>query len=137
MMWQAPAALRAMILGAALAQALPAQPADPGPIAPSLRAALDSARSHNEWTLAQQASICEIPAPPFREGPRAAEMAKRLNALGLSRVRLDGIGNVLAEYSGRSRKPLIVLSAHLDTVFPESTDVRVRREGTIAMSSKE
>ena len=129
-MRQVPAALCTMILGAALAQDLPAQEAWRGEIPPPLRAALDSARSHNEWTLAQQTSICEIPAPPFKEGPRAAEMAKRLTALGLTRVRLDGIGNVLAEYPGRSRRPLIVLSAHLDTVFPESTDVRVRRDGT-------
>ncbi|HSE52786.1 MAG TPA: M20/M25/M40 family metallo-hydrolase, partial [Gemmatimonadales bacterium] len=129
-MRQLPVALHAMILGSVVAQGLPAQEAWRREIPPPLRAALDSARSHNEWTLAQQTSICEIPAPPFKEGPRAAEMARRLTALGLTRVRLDGIGNVLAEYPGRGRKPLIVLSAHLDTVFPESTDVRVRRDGT-------
>src|SRR5688500_69251 len=130
-MRQVPVVLHAMILGAILAQSLPAQEAWRREVPPPLRAALDSARTHNQWTLAQQTSICEIPAPPFKEGPRAAEMAKRLTALGLTRVRLDGIGNVLAEYPGRGRKPLIVLSAHLDTVFPESTDVRVRRDGTL------
>lgn len=96
-----------------------------------IQAALDSARVHNEWTLAQQASICEVPAPPFKEAARAAEMRRRFGALGLSRVRLDGIGNVIAEWPGRARKPVVVLSAHLDTVFPEGTDVRVRREGSV------
>ena len=80
-MRQVSVALHAMILGAAVAQALPAQEAWRREIPPPLRAALDSARSHNEWTLAQQTSICEIPAPPFKEGLRAAEMARRLTAL--------------------------------------------------------
>lgn len=97
----------------------------------SIRAALDSARSQNEWTLAQQTSICEIPAPPFKEGQRAAEMQRRFTALGLTNVRLDGIGNVIAEHRGRARRPVVVLSAHLDTVFPEGTDVKVRREGAV------
>lgn len=114
-----------------MAPALAAQQTAPQRLAPSLRAALDSARTHNEWTLAQQTSICEIPAPPFQERARAAEMLKRLAVLGLTRARIDGIGNVIAEYPGRTRAPLLVLSAHLDTVFPEGTDVRVRRDGTV------
>ena len=114
-----------------LAFPLAAQGPPAGPMTAPLRAALDSARTHNEWTLAQQSSICEIPAPPFKEATRAAEMLRRLTALGLTGARIDGIGNVIAEYPGRSRKPLVVLSAHLDTVFPEGTDVRVRREGSI------
>jgi tripeptide aminopeptidase len=97
----------------------------------SLRAALDSARAQNEWTLSQQISICEIPAPPFKEARRAAEMQRRFSALGLADVRLDGIGNVVAVLRGRAARPVVVLSAHLDTVFPEGTDVKVRREGGV------
>ena len=97
----------------------------------SVTAALDSVRAQNEWTLAQQTSICEIAAPPFKEGRRAAELQRRFSALGLAGVRIDGIGNVVAEFRGRSAKPVVVLSAHLDTVFPEGTDVTVRREGTL------
>lgn len=119
--------MRFFIFLLAFAAPLAAQPGIPAP----LGAALDSARSHNEWTLAQQSSLCELPAPPFKEGARAAEMLRQLTALGLTRARIDGIGNVIAEYPGRTRKPLIVLSAHLDTVFPEGTDVRVRRDGSI------
>jgi len=122
---------RILLVLALTAPGLAARESRLGQLAPQLRAALDSARAHNEWTLAQQSSICEIPAPPFKEGARATEMLRRLSALGLTRARIDGIGNVIAEYPGRTRTPLIVLSAHLDTVFPEGTDVRVRRDGTV------
>ncbi|MCL6550900.1 MAG: M20/M25/M40 family metallo-hydrolase, partial [Acidothermus cellulolyticus] len=98
---------------------------------PAVRAALERVRADNEWTLQQQASICEIPAPPFREERRAAEMKRRFEELGLQNVRVDSVGNVIAERPGSGSGPVIIFSAHLDTVFPEATDVRVRREGTI------
>ncbi len=123
--------MRLLLAPLLLAGPLAAQAPAVAPMPAPLRAALDSARAHNEWTLAQQSSICEIPAPPFKEATRATEMLRRLTALGLTRGRIDGIGNVIAEYPGRTRKPLVVLSAHLDTVFPEGTDVRVRRDGTV------
>ena len=73
--------------------------------------------------------ICEIPAPPFKEEARAAYIKHRFEEIGLERVRSDAEGNIIAERSGRSSGPSVVVSAHLDTVFPEGTDVRVRREG--------
>jgi len=73
--------------------------------------------------------ICEIPAPPFKEGARARFVAQRLRENGLSLVRSDDEGNVIAERPGLASSPRIVISAHLDTVFPERTDVSVRREG--------
>lgn len=101
---------------------------------PRVRATLDALRADNAWTLDQQVSLCEIPAPPFGEAARGAEFKRRLEALGLSAVRIDSVGNVIAERAGRAgtgRRTRVVLSAHLDTVFPESTDVRVTREGTV------
>lgn len=89
--------------------------------------ALNALRSNNDWTLSQQTSICEIPAPPFKEQQRAEEFARRLRALGLQNVRIDDAGNVLGDRPGAAPRPLVVLSAHLDTVFPEGTDVRVTR----------
>jgi tripeptide aminopeptidase len=90
---------------------------------------LAALRSDNAWTLQQQRSICEIPAPPFKEGVRAAEFRRRLDALGF-RTRIDSIGNVIAERpgTGSTEGPTVVLAGHLDTVFPESTDVKVRDE---------
>src|SRR5687767_9759886 len=88
---------------------------------------LTTIRADNAWTLAQQRSICEIPAPPFKETARAAEFRRRLEALGL-RARIDAVGNVIAERvpTGGADGPTIVLAGHLDTVFPEGTDVKVK-----------
>jgi tripeptide aminopeptidase len=98
---------------------------------PAVRAALDAMRADNGWTLDQQQSICEIPAPPFGEARRAEELRRRLLGLGLTDARLDGEGNVIARRPGPARRPTVVLSAHLDTVFPEGTDVTVTRQGTL------
>ncbi len=73
--------------------------------------------------------ICEIPAPPFKEEQRAREIARRFTEIGLALVRFDEEGNVIAERPGLSAEPRIVISAHLDTVFPEGTNVTVRRDG--------
>jgi len=74
--------------------------------------------------------ICEIPAPPFKEQERGRYFAARFIELGLSDVHTDSEGNVIGFYRGQSEEPLLVLSAHLDTVFPEGTDVKVRRAGS-------
>ena len=112
------------------ASSLPAQEADPAGH-PAVRAALDRIRADNAWTIDQQVSICEVPAPPFAEERRAAEMKQRFEALGLRNVRIDSIGNVIAERPGSGGGPVIIFSAHLDTVFPEGIDVSVTRDGTL------
>ena len=95
----------------------------------AVRAALQSIRDDNAWTLSQQVSLCEIPAPPFGEATRAAEYRRRLTALGLRNVRIDAEGNAIGERPGVGDGPTVVIAGHLDTVFPESTDVRTRRVG--------
>ena len=97
----------------------------------AVRKAIDAIKADNAWTLDQQVSICEIPAPPFKEERRAAEYAKRLTAVGLTNVRTDAIGNVIGELRGTGSGPTVMIAAHLDTVFPESTDVTVKKEGTL------
>lgn len=94
-----------------------------------VRAAIDAIQKENAWTLEQQVSICEIPAPPFKEATRAAELKKRFESLGLKNVRIDTEGNVIAERAGTGSGPTVLFSGHLDTVFPEGTDVKVKREG--------
>jgi tripeptide aminopeptidase len=90
-----------------------------------LDAAVAMLKTDNAWTLGQQRTICEIPAPPFKETARGAEFKRRLEALGL-RARVDAVGNVIAERRGSTAGPTVVLAGHLDTVFPEEIDVKVR-----------
>jgi acetylornithine deacetylase/succinyl-diaminopimelate desuccinylase-like protein len=96
---------------------------------PKVEAALAAIRADNEWTLDQQASICEIPAPPFKESARAAEFARRLKSVGYADVRIDSEGNVIATRPGKGSGPSVMIAGHLDTVFPEGTNVKVTRQG--------
>ncbi|MBS1810966.1 MAG: M20/M25/M40 family metallo-hydrolase [Acidobacteria bacterium] len=73
--------------------------------------------------------ICEIPAPPFKEQSRGEYFATRFAELNLANVHTDSIGNVIGYYPGQTETPLLVVSAHLDTVFPETTEVTVQRRG--------
>src|SRR5437763_2041901 len=97
---------------------------------PRLRAALDTIKAQEAWTLDQQISICEIAAPPYKEATRAAEFRRRLIALGIANVRIDSVGNVIAERRGTGTGPTVLIEGHLDTVFPEGTNVKVKRNGT-------
>ena len=74
--------------------------------------------------------ICEIPAPPFQEAARGQYLAQRFAALGLQNAHADAEGNIIGFYPGASTDPLLVVSAHLDTVFPPDTDVTVKRLGS-------
>lgn len=76
-------------------------------------------------TLLEQ--ICQTPAPTFAEAARARLVAQLLGARGLQPER-DAVGNVRAELPG-GQGPRVLVAAHLDTVFPIETDVRLRREG--------
>jgi len=96
-----------------------------------VKAALDAARRNEPQIIEEQVRLCEIPAPPFAEMARAEAYRDAFAALGLQNVRIDEAGNVLGDRPGAAERPRLVFSAHLDTVFPEGTDVRVRREGTL------
>jgi acetylornithine deacetylase/succinyl-diaminopimelate desuccinylase-like protein len=115
--------------------ALSAQVTQNGPAdliqSPAVKAALAAAKSSEPQTIADQIRICEIPAPSFKEEVRGRELQRVFQELGLENVRVDKAGNVLGEYRGAAPHPHVVMAAHLDTVFPEGTDVRVKREGTI------
>jgi tripeptide aminopeptidase len=73
--------------------------------------------------------LTEIPAPPFQEAERARAFLTIVREHGLQEVRIDPEGNVTALRRGEGQG-LLCVAAHLDTVFPPGTDVRVRREGT-------
>jgi len=130
-MYALPPVLAAVATCACVAATAGAQKTAAPATHPAVRGALESIRTDNPWTLDQQASICAIPAPPFKESVRAAEYKHRLEALGLRNVRIDSVGNVIGQRPGTVGDTTVVLAAHLDTVFPEGTDVAVKREGTI------
>lgn len=75
--------------------------------------------------------ICRIPAPPFGEAERAAYLCERFRSLNLIDVRTDAEGNAVGLRRGRALKPLLVVSAHLDTVFPADTDFTVHVDDRI------
>ena len=98
---------------------------------PEIKAALDAAKRNESHFIDEQIRICEIPAPPFKEEVRAQELARLFKQQGLANVRIDKAGNVIGVRPGAATRPNLVMSAHLDTVFPEGTDVKVKREGTL------
>ncbi len=77
----------------------------------------------------EQIRICSIPASPFGERARAEYLAEKFASLGLSEVEIDEEGNCFGLIKGTSRSPLLVVSAHLDTVFAPDTDFSVVRSG--------
>jgi len=77
-----------------------------------------------------QIELVRIPAPPFGEAARASWFLDRFHQLGLTNVHLDEEGNALAELAPENptqTTPVILLSAHLDTVFPAGTPCEPRQ----------
>jgi len=98
---------------------------------PAVKAALDAAKANEPQTIEDQIRFCEVAAPPFKEAARGNLLKSTFEQLGLQNVRVDKAGNVLGDRSGAGPRPRFVIAAHLDTVFPEGTDVTVKREGAV------
>ncbi len=97
----------------------------------AVKAAVEMIRAAEPQTIENQVRLCEVEAPPFKEAKRAEVYARLFREAGLQNVRIDKEGNVLGDRPGLQPRPRLVFTAHLDTVFPEGTDVRVKREGTM------
>jgi tripeptide aminopeptidase len=82
-------------------------------------------------TIRDQRALTSVPAPPFGEAARASLMTELMAEAGLGEPELDAEGNVVARHasSGSAGGPPLVVSAHLDTVFPHGTPVEVREDG--------
>ena len=85
--------------------------------------------SDHDRFVRELTALTEIPAPPFKEARRAAAYLEMLQAAGLTDVETDAEGNVMGVRKGTGTGPMLAVLAHLDTVFPEGTNVTVRREG--------
>ena len=91
--------------------------------------ALDSIKAADKRMFEEQVRLTEIPAPPFKEQARAQYYLKKLIEAGLRDAYIDKEGNVIGLRKGAGRGPRLIASAHLDSVFPEGTDVKVREKG--------
>ena len=127
----------ALLLVSNTAAAQPSQPQ----ISPQAKAAYDAITAHplvkkglafleadDTKTLDDLKKMTVIPAPPFKEQKRAEYYRNRLHELGLQDVRIDAEGNVIGVRRGSGNGPKLVVSAHLDTVFPEGTDVSIKEK---------
>jgi acetylornithine deacetylase/succinyl-diaminopimelate desuccinylase-like protein len=86
---------------------------------------------HEQQIMRWQTELVSVAAPPFGEGPRAEWLCARFQDLGLDDVKVDGIGNALGTRSSLHRSERCVLiSAHIDTVFPVGTAIKPVRNGT-------
>jgi tripeptide aminopeptidase len=95
---------------------------------PQVRVGLDWFGKNLKWINDLQSALTEIPAPSFQEEKRAASVRAVFAAEGLP-VQTDKLGNVIAELRGANDKECILIAAHLDTVFPADTNVKVQHEG--------
>jgi tripeptide aminopeptidase len=96
---------------------------------PKVMKTLDDLKQDDAAALDEQKRITEIPAPPFKEKVRAEYFLKRMQELGFKDASIDAEGNVIALRKGSGGgRPKLVVSAHLDTVFPEGTDVTVKEK---------
>jgi tripeptide aminopeptidase len=96
---------------------------------PAVKKAFQAIVDMQAQTREDHILLTEIPAPPFKESVRAAKYAELLKAAGADSVWIDNVGNVLALRKGKNGKKTVVLEGHLDTVFPEGTDVKIKLKG--------
>jgi acetylornithine deacetylase/succinyl-diaminopimelate desuccinylase-like protein len=96
-----------------------------------VKAAFAAIEKNEPEMISEQIRVCEIAAPPFHEEHRALELKRLFDELKLKDVHIDKAGNVIGTRPGGAPHPNVVIAAHLDTVFPEGTVVKVTREGSI------
>ncbi len=100
---------------------------------PRVRLALEAVPEMDPENEALLIELTEIPAPPFMEEERATRYRELVREAGLD-AEFDAVGNVVARLAGVEGERTVAVVAHLDTVFPEGTDVTVRRDGDRLMA---
>ena len=129
----------ALIALGALSIAAAAPPAQSAPDASAVQRLIGSAQfkqaaafidADYDRFVTELITLTEIPAPPFKEAARAKAYAQLLRKVGLTDVEIDAEGNAMGIRKGTGDGALVAVLAHLDTVFPEGTDVKVKRDGT-------
>ncbi len=98
---------------------------------PDVHKALQSVDDRATGIVDEWIKLVEIPAPSGKEQARAKYIRAEMEKLGLSEIRTDDMSNVSGVRKGTGGGPTVVFAAHMDTVFPEGTDLKVKREGDI------
>jgi tripeptide aminopeptidase len=98
---------------------------------PEVHKALQSIDERATAIVDEWIRLVEIPAPSTKEQARAKYIRAEMEKLGLTQIRTDDMWNVSGVRKGTGGGPTVVFAAHTDTVFPEGTDVKVKREGDI------
>jgi tripeptide aminopeptidase len=89
-------------------------------------ASLNESAIVDEWIR-----LTEVPSPSGKEQARAEYVRAELQKLGLTDIHTDEMLNVSGVRKGTGKGPSVAFAAHLDTVFPAGTDVKVRRDGAL------
>jgi tripeptide aminopeptidase len=116
---------------------------------PEVRSAFNWLRTQEPRLTQWQMEMVRIAAPPFGESARGAWLAERFREIGLDDVRTDDVGNVFGIHPGFAGtgfagagfagsgfneaafgRRFVALSAHIDTVFPASTPLNIRQQGS-------
>ena len=98
---------------------------------PIIQEALRTIEDRQDANIQRLIELTEIPAPPFAEEERAREVLAQFKAAGLVDAYIDDVGNVIARRRGLEGGRSIAFVAHMDTVYPKGTVIKVRREGTL------
>jgi acetylornithine deacetylase/succinyl-diaminopimelate desuccinylase-like protein len=96
---------------------------------PDVARALSEITRRHSQVMDWQRAMAQIPGPTGEEGARARYMQRQFEIIGLDGVHIDSLGNVLASFGPPRARPRLLLSAHLDTVFPIGTPLAIRKEG--------
>jgi len=133
----------AMLLAAVALRTTPLRAEPPGNIDAAyqaivgnakVKATLESIKADDAATFAEQKRITEIAAPPYKEKVRAEYYLRRMQELGFKDASIDAEGNVIALRKGTGGgRPKLAIAAHLDTVFPEGTDVTVKEKDGVVV----
>lgn len=96
---------------------------------PAIKKAFDYIIEIDPVTIQDMITLTEIPTPTFHEKEKGLVYAEMLRKAGADSVWTDEVGNVIALRKGTKSDKTIVVDAHLDTVFPFGTDVKVKQKG--------
>lgn len=98
------------------------------PLTGSVLAFLESNKDQviDEWIR-----LTEIPSPSGHEAKRAAYMQDQFKGAGLEGVHIDAFGNVIGLWKGEPLGKKIIVSAHMDTVFQDVWEIKVKREANV------